>query len=132
MRDILEGLSDIDIEGLHTETGPGVYEAAIRYDDVLRAADKAALFKPALKQIAHRHGLSVTFMAKWNASLPGASGHLHQSLWRDGKNVFFDSRASRGMSRIMRAYIAGQLALMRELTALYSPTVNSYKRYVPG
>jgi glutamine synthetase len=134
MRDVLDGMRDfgIDIEGLHTETGPGVYEVAIRYDDALRAADQAALFKVAMKQIAHRHGLSVTFMAKWNASLPGASGHLHQSLWRDGKNVFFDQRASRGMSRVMRAYIAGQLALMRELTALYSPTVNSYKRYVPG
>ena len=84
MRDILEGLRDFDIEieGLHTETGPGVYEAAIRYDDALRAADKAALFKTALKQIAHRHGLSVTFMAKWNAELPGSSGHLHQSLWQ--------------------------------------------------
>jgi glutamine synthetase len=134
MHDILEGMRafEIDIEGLHTETGPGVYEVAIRYDDALRAADQAALFKVAMKQIAHRHGLSVTFMAKWNASLPGASGHLHQSLWRDGKNTFFDSRASRGMSRVMRSYIAGQLALMRELTALYSPTVNSYKRYVPG
>ncbi len=134
MHDILEGMRafDIDIEGLHTETGPGVYEAAIRYDDILRAADQAALFKVAMKQIAHRHGLAVTFMAKWNAALPGCSGHLHQSLWREGKNAFFDSRASRGMSRVMRSYIAGQLALMRELTALYSPTVNSYKRYVPG
>jgi glutamine synthetase len=134
MNEVLEGMRafGIDIEGLHTETGPGVYEVAIRYDDALRAADQAALFKVAMKQIAHRHGLSVTFMAKWNASLPGASGHLHQSLWRDGKNAFFDSRASRGMSRVMRSYIAGQLLLMRELTALHSPTVNSYKRYVPG
>ena len=73
MRDILDGMRafDIEIEGLHTETGPGVYEAAIRYDDALRAADKAALFKTAMKQIAHAHGLSVTFMAKWNAKLPG-------------------------------------------------------------
>jgi glutamine synthetase len=71
-------------------------------------------------------------MAKWNASLPGSSGHLHQSLWRDGKNAFFDSGAERSMSKVMRGYIAGQLALMRELTAMYSPTINSYKRYVPG
>jgi glutamine synthetase len=134
MRDILDGLSDfhIDIEGLHTETGPGVYEAAIRYDDALRAADKAALFKTAMKQIAHRHGLSVTFMAKWNADLPGCSGHLHQSLWQSGKNVFFDPKDERGMSATMRHYVAGQMALMQELTALYSPTINSYKRYVPG
>ncbi|MCC6669194.1 MAG: glutamine synthetase [Polyangiaceae bacterium] len=134
MRDLMDGLAefDIEIEGLHTETGPGVYEAAIRYDDALRAADKAALFKAAVKQIAHQHGLSVTFMAKWNAALPGSSGHLHQSLWKDGKNVFFDARASRNLSATLRHYIGGQMALMRELTALYSPTINSYKRYVPG
>jgi glutamine synthetase len=123
---------DVHLEGLHTETGPGVYEAAIRYDDALSAADQAALFKVAMKQIAHRHGLSASFMAKWNASLPGCSGHLHQSLWQNGKNAFYDPRAPRGMSKIMRSFIAGQLTLMRELTALYSPTVNSYKRYVPG
>jgi glutamine synthetase len=134
MRDILDGMRDfdIDIEGLHTETGPGVYEAAIRYDDALRAADQAALFKVAMKQIAHRHGLAVTFMAKWNAALPGCSGHLHQSLWKDGKNVFHDPRGPQTMSKVMRSYIAGQLALMRELTAIYSPTINTYKRYVPG
>jgi glutamine synthetase len=90
VRDILDSLAahDIGLEGFHTETGPGVYEAAIRYDEVLAAADKAALFKTALKQIAHRHGLSVTFMAKTSARLPGSSGHLHQSLWSDGRNVF--------------------------------------------
>lgn len=134
MRDLMVSLGefDIEIEGLHTETGPGVYEAAIRYDDALRAADKAALFKTAVKQIAHRHGLSVTFMAKWNAALPGCSGHLHQSLWKADKNAFYDARAPRGISRTMKQYIAGQVALMQELTLMYSPTINSYKRYVPG
>jgi glutamine synthetase len=134
MRSILDGMRgfDIRIEGLHTETGPGVYEAAIQYDDALSAADQAALFKVAMKQLAHRHGLSVTFMAKWNAALPGCSGHLHQSLWQGDKNAFYDSRAQNSMSKVMRSYIAGQLELMRELTALYSPTINSYKRYVPG
>ena len=71
--------------------GPGVYEVAIHYDDALRAADKAALFKTAMKQLAARLGYAVTFMAKWNAELPGSSGHLHQSLWKDGKNVFYDA-----------------------------------------
>ncbi|HEY6557139.1 MAG TPA: glutamine synthetase family protein [Polyangiaceae bacterium] len=133
-RDLMQELLefDIEIEALHTETGPGVYEAALRYDDALRAADKAALFKSAVKQIAHRHGLSVTFMAKWNAALPGCSGHLHQSLWRGKESAFFDARAPRGMSRVMQQYIAGQLALMQDLTLVYSPTINSYKRYVPG
>jgi glutamine synthetase len=123
---------DIPIEGLHTETGPGVYEAAIRYDDALRAADKAALFKTALKQVAARLGYSVTFMAKWNAGLPGSSGHLHQSLWKDGKNVFYDPASDAKLSTIARHYLGGQVRLMPELTALVSPTVNSYKRYVPG
>jgi glutamine synthetase len=134
MRAILDGMRDFDvnIEGLHTETGPGVYEAAIHYDDALRAADQAALFKVAMKQIAHRHGLSATFMAKWKENLPGCSGHLHQSLWRGDQNAFYDPKAPSGMSKVMRSYMAGQLELMRELTALYSPTINSYKRYVPG
>ena len=134
MRDILDSMtaSGVELEGLHTETGPGVYEAAIRYDDALVMADKAALFKVLLKQIAHRHGLSVSFMAKWNASLPGCSGHLHQSLWKNGKNAFVDERAPRGMSKVMEHYLAGQIALMTELTAVVAPTINSYKRYVPG
>jgi glutamine synthetase len=134
MADILEQMQafDVEIEGLHTETGPGVFEVASRYDDALRAADKAALFKVGMKQIAHEHGLSVTFMAKWNASLPGSSGHLHQSLWRGDKSAFADPSAPDGMSKTMRHYIGGQVLLMPELTALYSPTVNSYKRYVPG
>lgn len=134
LRAILDGMRafDVEIEGLHTETGPGVYEVALRYDDALRAADKAALFKTAMKQIAYDHGLAVTFMAKWNAELPGASGHLHQSLWKNGANVFADPSAKDGFSRTLRHYVGGQVALMPELTALYSPTVNSYKRYVPG
>ncbi|HEY6079919.1 MAG TPA: glutamine synthetase family protein [Polyangiaceae bacterium] len=133
MRDIMQSMRefDIDLEGLHTETGPGVYEAAIRFDDALKTADRAALFKVALKQLAHRHGVSVTFMAKWNAALPGSSGHLHQSLWQNGENAFADAKGG-GMSKLMQHYLAGQIALMPELTAMVSPTINSYKRYVPG
>jgi glutamine synthetase len=123
---------DIPIEGLHTETGPGVYEVALRYDDALRMADKAALFKTAMKQLAARRGLSCTFMAKWNAELPGSSGHLHQSLWKDGTNVFYDLGDPSSLSATAKQYLGGQIALMPELTALYSPTVNAYKRYVPG
>jgi glutamine synthetase len=134
---------DCAIEALHTETGPGVYEVALRYDGALRAADKAALFKTQMKSLAARRGLSVTFMAKWNHALPGSSGHIHQSLWDarpDGKdakkgkpkNVFHDDKAEAKLSKVARQFLAGQVALMPELTALYSPTVNSYKRYVPG
>lgn len=133
---ILDGCRDfgIPIEGLHTETGPGVYEAAIAYGDILEAADHAALFKTVVKEIASRHGVMACFMAKWNEDLPGCSGHVHQSLWsRDGsRNLFHDPKGERGMSKILRHFLAGQLAWMPELTALISPTVNSYKRYVPG
>lgn len=136
IHDILDTMSayDIEIEGLHTETGPGVWEAALLYDDVLAAADKAALFKTTLKQLCHRHGLAVTFMAKWSPDMPGSSGHLHQSLW-DGegdKNLFADAKRPTGLSQLAHSYIGGVVSTAAELTALYSPFVNTYKRYVPG
>ena len=124
---------DIELEGFHTETGPGVYEAAIRYDSMIRAADKAALFKTAVKEICARQGVLPTFMAKWSKDLPGCSGHLHQSLWTlDGQPAFRDARDPRGMSKTMQHYVAGQVALMPAMTALIAPTINSYKRMVRG
>ena len=124
----------IEIEGFHTETGPGVWEVALRYDDIVAAADQAALFKTMMKQLCQRRGLAVTFMAKWNADLPGSSGHLHQSLW-DGEghqNLFSDPKEAHKLSRLAKSYIAGLVHVAPELTALYAPFVNSYKRYVPG
>ncbi|MGH9720682.1 MAG: glutamine synthetase, partial [Bryobacteraceae bacterium] len=93
------------LEGLHTETGPGVYEAAIAVEEAMVAADRAALFKTAAKEIGARHGVMATFMAKWNAELPGSSGHLHQSLWdaEKKKNLFADPGAG-GMSELMKQY----------------------------
>jgi len=132
VHEILDGLAayDLQVEGFHTETGPGVFEAAIAVDTALRAADKAALFKTAVKEIAHRHGVMPCFMAKWNAALPGCSGHVHLSLWDGQRNVFSDGAG--GIARPMEQAIAGQLALMPELTAVIAPTVNSYKRMVEG
>ncbi len=136
MHDILDTMEafDIPIEGLHTETGPGVWEAALRYTDAVEAADRAALFKTTLKQIVHRHGLAVTFMAKWNPSLPGSSGHIHQSLFDSAKerNLFEDAKAPHGLTDLGMHYVGGLVKLAGELTALYSPFVNTYKRYVPG
>jgi len=125
---------DIPVEGLHTETGPGVYEVALKYAPAVEMADRAALFKTLAKEVASHHGLSVTFMAKWNPNLPGSSGHLHQSLWDSTreKNLFADPKAPHGLSTLGRHYLGGLLSAMDELTALYSPTINSYKRYVPG
>jgi glutamine synthetase len=124
---------DIEIEGIHTETGPGVWEAAIRYDDVLAAADKAALFKTTVKQICSRHDLTATFMAKWSPDFPGSSGHLHQSLWDAGNQInLFAAAGSDSLSETGLFYLGGLVSLAPELTALYSPFINSYKRYVPG
>ncbi|WP_374949310.1 glutamine synthetase family protein [Mucilaginibacter sp.] len=125
---------DIPIEGLHTETGPGVYEAAIMHDEVLKAADKAVLFKTAVKEIASKHGLTATFMAKWNADLPGCSGHIHQSLWSKdmARNLFFDAADPDKMSELHKQYLAGQLYCMPHLLPMYAPTINSYKRLVEG
>jgi glutamine synthetase len=124
----------IEIEGFHTETGPGVYETAIRYSDALGAADHAALFKTVVKILAQKHGLVATFMAKWNSNLPGCSGHIHQSLAdaMGAKNLFHAPQGEEGMSDLMRHFMAGQLALMREFAVMFLPTVNSYKRTVPG
>ena len=131
--DLMDHLAafNVPLEGFHTETGPGVYEAAIRVQEGLAAADSAALFKTAVKEITARHGVVPTFMAKWNSDLPGSSGHLHQSLCsiNDGTNVFFDSG---GISGPMRYYIGGLVAFLPELMAMIAPTINSYKRTVPG
>ena len=121
------------LEGLHTETGPGVLEAALAYCDALEAADRAALFKTFVKVLAQRHGLMATFMAKWSNSVPGQSGHLHVSLRRnDGSAVFHDASRPHDMSDEMRWFVGGQQALMPELLAMIACTVNSYSRLVPG
>ncbi len=121
------------IEGLHTETGPGVLEAALIYCEALEAADRAALFKTFAKVLAQRRGLMATFMAKWSNSYPGQSGHLHISLRKtNGDSVFHDPAKPHEMSDAMRWFIGGQQALMPELLAMIACTVNSYSRLVPG
>lgn len=124
----------IPIEGLHTETGPGVYEAAILYTSALEAADRAALFKTSAKEIGSRFGIMPSFMAKVSASLPGCSGHCHQSLrgLDEKANLFFDASAPDAMSGLFRSYLAGQLLLLSEFLPFVAPTVNSYKRLVDG
>jgi len=133
---LFDGLKrfDVPLEGLHTETGPGVYEAAIVYADVLEAADRAVLFKSGVKEIASHRGILPTFMAKISETLPGCSGHVHQSLWSaDGSaNLFYDGGSPTGMSTLMESYIAGQLYCLPHVLPMYAPTVNSYKRLVEG
>ena len=122
----------IPIEGLHTETGPGVFEAAILYSEALEAADRAILFKLAAKEIGMRFGIMPSFMAKWSQHYPGCSGHIHQSLSDGKKNLFHDAKDKHGMSAIFKSYLAGQLKALPELMPMYAPTVNSYKRLVDG
>jgi len=121
------------IEGLHTETGPGVLEAALRYSDALEAADRAALFKTFAKIFSQKRGLMATFMAKWSRDWPGQSGHLHISLKdEEGRAVFHDPEQPHGVSAAMRHFLGGQLTLMPELLAMVASTVNSYRRLIPG
>jgi glutamine synthetase len=122
----------VPLEGLHTETGPGVLEAAILYGDVLESADRAVLFKAGVKEIGLRHGIMPTFMAKISEKLPGCSGHLHQSLWDEKKNLFFDEKGNHKMSSLMESYLAGLLHCMPHVLPMYAPTINSFKRLVEG
>lgn len=124
---------DFEIEGLHTETGPGVLEAAIAVDRTLQSADKAALFKTFCKVLAQKHELMATFMAKWSPHYPGQSGHIHLSLQdKKGKNVFYDSKGKHNMSKTMRHFTAGCQQLMPHVLAMVASTVNSYTRLIPG
>lgn len=134
-RDILRcfGSVGIELEGLHAETGPGVIETAIAVDDALAMADKASVFKAFMKILAQKRGLIATFMAKWNEDLSGQSGHTHLSLWgANGRGCFHDPKAGHNISRTMRHFIGGQLAYLREFSALIAPNINSYARLTPG
>ncbi|WP_298628420.1 glutamine synthetase [uncultured Legionella sp.] len=125
---------DFPIEGLHTETGPGVLEAAIAVDNAEAAGDKAALFKTFMKVLAQRNNKMATFMAKWSPNCPGQSGHIHISLRHreSGQSAFYEPEMPYNMSKIQRHFLAGQQRLMPELLAMFSPTVNSYSRLIPG
>lgn len=124
---------DVPIEGFHTETGPGVYEAAIGVADALEAADRAILFKNGAKEIASKYGITACFMARWNNELPGCSGHIHQSLRNaENTNLFYDAADPMKMSKLFKSYLAGQMHCLPEILPMFAPTVNSYKRLVEG
>ncbi|OEF59879.1 glutamine synthetase [Enterovibrio norvegicus] len=125
---------DFPIEGIHSETGPGVIEAALTYDNAKDAADKAALFKTYMKVLAQKNEMMATFMAKWTNDYPGQSGHIHVSLREkaSGKSAFYDENAELNMSEIQRHFLAGQQKLMPEFLCMIAPTINSYSRMIPG
>jgi glutamine synthetase len=134
--DLFESLGkfDIPLEGLHTETGPGVLEAAIYKSSALEAGDRAVLFKTAVKELAYRHGVMATFMAKISETLPGCGGHVHQCLMdkKGVKNKFYDEGDKHHMSETMKQYLAGQLYCLPHILPMFAPTLNSYKRLVEG
>ena len=137
--ELFHGLMDLcedlgcPLEGLHCETGPGVWEAALHATDGMAAADQAALFKTFSKVYFQRRGLLATFMAKWSMAYPGQSGHFHFSLLGDdGVNRFHDPAAAHGMSDRQRWAVGGLVRHLPELLALLAPTINSYTRLVPG
>lgn len=124
---------DFPLEGLHEETGPGVLEAAISYDEALEAADKASLFKTFTKIAMQKENKMATFMARWNDELPGQSGHIHLSLTDLlGEALFYDQSQANDMSELMQHFVAGQQQLMPQLLSMIAPTINSYRRLVPG
>jgi glutamine synthetase len=123
---------DMGIEGLHTETGAGVLEAALRVRDGLTAADNAALFKLYTKVLAQKRDWLATFMAKWSKDWPGCGGHMHMSLWKKDKSAFYDADDGQGIGDTLRHFVGGQQALMPELLAMVASNVNSYRRLIPG
>jgi glutamine synthetase len=132
--DIREQLAGagVYIEACNSEHGPGQFEVNIHHDDAIRAADHALLLKNAIKEIAAAHGHTATFMAKLNPAWAGSSGHVHQSLrTRDGSPAFASDDPT-ALSETGRQYLAGLVSLAKDLTAIYLPTVNSYKRSEGG
>lgn len=135
MRALRNGLygAGIPVENTKGEAEAGQEEVNIRYAAALDTADNHAITKAATKEIAHRLGKSVTFMAKYDHRRAGSSSHVHQSLWTlDGKPAFVDKSDPHGMSALMKHFLAGQLAHARDITLFLAPYINSYKRFCVG
>ncbi|MFH0884616.1 MAG: glutamine synthetase family protein [Candidatus Micrarchaeota archaeon] len=122
----------INVEASHHEVALGQHEIDFRYDHALKAADSASTLRVVLKAIAQKHDLHATFMAKPIAGINGSGMHVNQSLFKDGKNAFYDDADRYGLSKTAQSFIAGQLLHAPAMAGIFSPTVNSYKRLVPG
>jgi glutamine synthetase len=126
--------SGVPVEQTKGEWGVGQHELNVRYADVLTMADRHAVYKQCLKEVADGMGISVTFMAKYAADRAGSSGHLHVSLWRDGRNAFAGELQLGPVrcSDAFRWFLGGWIARVPDFMVFYAPTVNSYKRYQAG
>lgn len=133
-RDMVLTLEDMgfEIEASHHEIAPAQHEIDFRYDEALATADNIMTFKLVVKTIAKRHGLHATFMPKPKIETYGSGMHLNLSLSKDGTNIFQDSSDKNGLSREGYYFMGGLLKHMKAITCITNPTVNSYKRFVPG
>jgi glutamine synthetase len=122
----------IPVEYTHHEVGPSQHEIDMRFAEGIEMADNAMTYRIAIKEVAHAHGMYATFMPKPLFGENGSGMHVHQSLFRGDRNAFFDADAEYYLSDEAKGFIAGQLRHARELAALFAPSVNSYKRLVPG
>jgi len=122
----------IPVEGSKGEAEAGQEELNIKYAEALDTADNHSIAKHAIKEIAWAQGHAVTFLPKWDHTKVGSSSHVHQSLWKDGSNAFFDEADALGMSALMKNYMAGLLEYAPDFMYFLAPYVNSYKRFQKG
>ncbi len=121
-----------DIEASHHEVADGQHEIDFKYSDILTAADNVTTFKVAVRAIAAKHNLHATFMPKPIFGINGSGMHCNISLFKDGKNAFYDEKAEYQLSDIAKYSVGGMLKHVKNFTAVTNPLVNSYKRLVPG
>lgn len=133
-REIMEALHlmGVDCETSTYEVADNQHELDIRYDKALKSADNTVTLKMATKFIAHKYNYHATFMPKPFYGINGSGMHTHQSLWKKGKNVFFDAGDKYRLSKVAYNFLAGQLVYAREIAGVFAPTINSYKRLTPG
>ena len=133
-RDIVETLESIgfEVEAAHHEVGDGQQEIDFRFDDALTTADRVQTFKMVVREVARKHGLYATFMAKPVEGQAGNGMHTNMSLFKDSKNVFYDKDGEFHLSDTALYFLNGILEHARAITAIGNPTVNSYKRLIPG
>jgi len=132
--DIVSALSEMgfEIEASHHEVADGQHEIDFKYGDILTTADNVVTFRIAVKAIAAQHGLHATFMPKPIFGINGSGMHCNFSLFKNGKNAFLDEKKEYQLSDVALYSIGGMLKHIKSITAITNPTVNSYKRLVPG
>jgi glutamine synthetase len=122
----------LPVEGSKGEAEAGQEELNLKYAEALACADHHTLAKHGVKEIAHQHGVAASFLPKWHHDRVGSASHVHQSLWRDGANAFFDPDRPHGKSQLMDHYMAGLMTYAAEYTYFMAPYINSYKRFAKG